>query len=239
VTFENALIGGSLHNLPCDTWFVAGVTAEELIDVYVYRMARKGAPGRPVYDRLMAAPRHGRCPYCAQRTVSTLDHYLAKATCPALAVVPINLVPCCADCNKLKGDNLPNSGGDRTLHPYFDRFDVRWLEGRVEQIAPAVVRFGVARDAGLDAALHARLEYHFKIFRLDALYSSHAAEELLNIRQEMELLFSIDGMTSVRESLKERAASCDANDRNSWQAATYRALAGNDWYCGGGFGADS
>ena len=74
------------------------------------------------------------------------------------------------------------------------------------------------------------------MFRLGALYTSHAAEELLNIRQQLGILLDRAGPSAVQEHLVEQAASRGAHNINSWQTATYEALAQNIWYCLGGFG---
>jgi hypothetical protein len=75
-------------------------SATQLKNLYDDNFARARSTGRPIYDRIMAAAPRSICPLCKLRTVSTLDHFLPKATYPLLAVTPLNLVPCCSDCNK-------------------------------------------------------------------------------------------------------------------------------------------
>jgi hypothetical protein len=55
---------------------VGSVTARELKAVYTQRFAKLGAPGRVVYDVLITSATNGKCPLCAHRDVSTLDHFL-------------------------------------------------------------------------------------------------------------------------------------------------------------------
>ncbi len=108
---------------------VAGlVTTDEMVSVYDQRMAKKTGPGRHVYDAIRLLPKHGVCPFCDHRPVSTLDHLLPKRLFPSLALAPDNLVGACADCNKLKLTLAPTTAGDVILHPYFDDVDSeRWL----------------------------------------------------------------------------------------------------------------
>jgi hypothetical protein len=76
------------------------------------------------------------------------------------------------------------------------------------------------------------------IFVLSALacfFASEAAEELINIRNQLATLSATDAVHGVRQELCRRADSCAAVRPNGWRAATYRAWHGSDWFCHGGF----
>jgi len=217
---------------------VNGVTREELGAVYSQRMAAKGSPGRDIYDELLSAPAHGRCPLCAQRTVTTLDHHLPKAHYPALAVTPLNLVPACADCNKAKLDSIPHAAEDVGLHPYFDDIDDRhWLRAKVIETRPTSLLFKVATVDDWEAVLMQRVRNHFRTLGLAKLYTSEAAEELLNIRHSLNDLLASAGADAVRLELVDRADSCRRVRRNGWRTAAYDAWAESGWFHNGGFAA--
>jgi len=55
---------------------VKNVTAEEMKRVYKGTFA-KSKKTRPIYDLIKKLPANDVCPMCGQRTVGTLDHYLA------------------------------------------------------------------------------------------------------------------------------------------------------------------
>lgn len=214
------------------------VTQAEMEAVYTQRMAKKGAPGRDVYDALFTSAPQGKCPLCGHRTVSTLDHHLPKAHYPALAVAPLNLVPACSDCNKSKLATVPANADEETLHPYFDDIDGdRWLAAEVVLTYPAALRFFVKAPAHWSAILKSRVERHFQTFGLGHLYSSEAADELLNICHQLRGIYEIGGAALVQIELRERAISCQQARRNGWRTATYQALADSDWFCDGGFQA--
>ncbi|WP_245591702.1 HNH endonuclease [Cystobacter fuscus] len=212
------------------------ITKDEMEAVYTQRMAKKGAPGRDIYDKLISAPAQGRCPLCAQRLVTTLDHHLPKAHYPALAVAPLNLVPSCADCNKAKLDIAPRAATDVPLHPYFDDIDQeRWLYAEVIKTRPAALRFYVDAPNTWDVVLQRRVRTHFKTLGLARLYATEAAEELFNIHHYLGDIHAATGTDAVRSHLQERAASCRHSRRNGWRTAAYDAWAASDWFCGGGF----
>jgi hypothetical protein len=199
-------------------------------------MVAKKSPGRDVYDKLMSLAYYGKCPLCGQRDVSTLDHYLPKAHYPALAVAPLNLVPACKDCNKAKLASLPASAEEEMLHPYFDDIDGdRWLYADVVEGAPAALRFRVDGPDDWDDILVARVTLHFETLGLGPLYAAQGADELLNIRHQLQTIFNAGGEQLVRDELLTRAESSRTARLNGWRVAAYEAYAQSDWFCAGGF----
>jgi hypothetical protein len=236
LAYEQAAGENALYTIGTSDTVNGVVTANEMSDVYDLRMTKKRGPGRHIYDKLISAPAHGRCPLCGQGKVWTLDHHLPKRLYPGFAVTPTNLVPSCQDCNKAKGSTIPTTPEDGALHPYFDDIDThRWLTAAVVDTAPAAVLFNITRPAVWDDVLFARVRRHFKLFNLSSLYSGHAAEELSNIRDYVSRLHASAGPKGVEQHLRDQANSRETARRNSWQAALYRALEASDWYCNGGF----
>jgi hypothetical protein len=234
--YETAAEHQTLHQLDADDFTAMSLTTKELSLVYESRMVPKAAPGRAIYERLMMAPRHGRCPLCGQRPVASLDHHLPKARFPLLSVAPLNLVPICTECNHVKHDFVPTSPEDHTLHPYFDDIHAdRWLYAQVVEETPPALRFLVNPPASWDAVLASRVDGHFRRFGLAALYAGQAAQELSNIKHALGQVFSRAGEREVRAHLHEQAISRRMAQVNSWQTATYTALSENRWYCNGGF----
>ncbi len=233
--FDAAARRHALHEIPSQAMVGGQVAAAEMESVYTHRMAKKGAPGRSVYEAIIRAAK-GRCPLCAQRQVTTLDHHLPKSRYPALAVTPLNLVPACTDCNRAKLASVPRSAEEVALHPYYDDIDgQRWLAATVVETRPAAVRFHIEAPVEWNDILEARVRNHFSTLGLGVLYASHAADELANVRHQLEQLLASVGAQAVRSELARRAESCELADRNGWRAATYRAWAGSQWFCNGGF----
>ena len=196
-TFQDLAAQVCLHEFVREAVIGGVVMTSEMEAVYTQRMVPKTAPGRVVYDTLMSLAPAGKCPLCAQRDASTLDHHLPKAHYPVLAVTPLNLVPSCKDCNKAKLANLPTNANEETLHPYFDDIDGdRWLFASVQTTAPASLTFFVEPPDHWDAVLAARMHLHFKTLGLDALYAAQGADELLNIRHQLQMINHTGGAAS-------------------------------------------
>ena len=216
---------------------IAGkVTSAEMGTLYKGTFSRQDTPPRAIYDEIKAAPKNSICPLCGHRVVTTLDHYLAKSRHPALAVTPVNLVPACSDCNKLKLDKQPAQASDQTLHPYFDNVDDEvWLVAKVNEIAPPVVEFEAAPPPAWPELKGIRLRNHFRVFQLAELYSIQAAVELVNIRDNLAMIAERTGAAGVQKYLEEQAVGRRKAANNSCQSAMYEALAKSDWFCIDGF----
>ncbi|PZQ77825.1 MAG: hypothetical protein DI563_02395 [Variovorax paradoxus] len=235
--FDDAAAHNRLHQIVRQAMVGGLVTKAEMEAVYTNRMAKKGAPGRDAYDTLFTSAPQGKCPLCGHRTVSTLDHHLPKAHYPALAVAPLNLVPACGDCNKAKLASLPAAASEETLHPYFDDITGdRWLYAEVVEEDPAALRFFVDAPAHWGAVLAARVDLHFRTLGLAKLYASEAADELLNIRHQLQIIHAAGGAAMVRAEMEERRQSASAVRVNGWRTITFEAFAESAWFCNGGFG---
>ena len=234
--FDDAAAHNRLHLIARQAMVGGLVSTAEMEAVYTNRMAKKGAPGRDAYDTLFTSAPQGKCPLCGHRTVSTLDHHLPKAHYPALAVVPLNLVPACGDCNKAKLASLPSTASEETLHPYFDDITGdRWLYADVIEEEPAALRFFVNAPAHWGAVLAARVGLHFRTLGLAKLYAAEAADELLNIRHQLQIIHAAGGAEMVRAEMEDRAESSRVIRLSGWRTVTFEAFAENAWFCGGGF----
>jgi hypothetical protein len=234
--YDHAGQMSTFHELSPDEFQLTGISADEMVALYSGRMAKKRAAGRIIYDELKSAAIHGRCPLCGQRIVETLDHHLPKTIFPALAVNPMNLIPCCSDCNKMKTSSVPSSAEEQTLHPYYDNIEAElWLKASVVHQQPAAMRFYVDPPVEWEATLRKRVQRHFKLLRLSSLYASHAAQELANIQHVLSKLLLKGGAELVKDHLNDQAESRRKARINSWQTATYSALELDVWFYEGGF----
>jgi hypothetical protein len=223
--------------LIAETDGVAGkVTTAEMRKLYSGTFSRLNSPTRTIYEKIKAAPKGSICPLCGHRIVTTLDHYLALSRHPGLAVTPLNLVPACSDCNKIKLAKQPAKASDQTFHPYFDEVDADvWLSASVERSDPLVITFKPAPPSHWSDLKKQRLYKHFAVFELGKLYSVQAAVELGDIRDRLHRDAAREGAQGIRRSLQEDALSRRAADKNSWRSAFYIALAESDWFCSEGY----
>ena len=230
--FGNAGTASTFFKLPSHNAVGTNVTKAEMISVYDHQMVPAASHGRVYYDKIMALAKNRRCPLCGFGQVWTLDHYMPKTHYPGLAVCPRNLVPSCSDCNKAKLSSVPSCVSKQTLNPYYDNVDeVTWLHGKFENHTPVVVEFSVQKPRSWTATTASRVRHHFKTFNLARVYSSEAASELGEIKEELTNLLNTCGASAVETHLAEVARRRTNAQRNSWRAALYRALATSTWFC--------
>lgn len=60
------------------------------------------------------------CQNCTIDSANTLDHILPKSDYPEFVVNPLNLFPCCSNCNSYKLDGTDNAAGQKYLNLYLD-----------------------------------------------------------------------------------------------------------------------
>lgn len=235
--FDNAAKSATLYLIASET-SVGAVTAKEMEKLYERHMARSKSRGRAIYDQLMIAADNDMCPFCGHRTVSTLDHSLPKASHPAFSVTPINLIPCCKDCNHAKGIESPVTEEDQLLNAYYDDVTVdRWLYAAIVEGSPPAATFFVDAPDHWEEEVATRVENHFAKLHLAKLYASQAGRQFQNMRGALGEIFDSAGVDAVREDLERRFRGCKAIMENSWEGALYQAAAASNWYCHGGFRA--
>jgi hypothetical protein len=238
--FVKYLASGKLHKIVKEAIINKNINARNLVKLYDNSMAKKKAPGRPIYDKIFSEATLGLCPFCFHRDVETLDHFLPKATYPRLAVTPINLIPSCWTCNNKKSTNAPSNYMEELLHPYFDKIENDpWLYARVIQSSPPSVEFFVIAPSSWDDSLKLKTQNSFKIYELKRLYAVQAAVLLASIRKKLEDEYKRAGRNGVKTYLEGEAESRVYNDQNSWQSAFYMAISKDDWFCDGGFYFDN
>jgi len=229
--FSNALANGQAGYLKGSDFGLTEVSATEMSWLYKNKMVDPRGPARHVYDELRLAPRHGVCPLCGHRRVMTLDHFLPKSSYSALAVNPLNLVPSCSDCNKIKSSSVMDG-----IHPYFDNIESeRWLYAEVVELTPPGLRFHLRKPVGWPLDLERRLKSHFETFGLGPLYAAQAARMMGNIKMQLSEISKATGSDGVQKHLQQCARSARTSKLNSWETALFEALYESEWFCGEGF----
>lgn len=183
-------------------------------------------------DIIKSGAENNLCPYCGIGYTSQLDHYLPKSEFHAVAVHPLNLVPSCADCNKVKSTYFPSLSSPAVFHPYFDKvFDIAWLEAAIVQGHDnhSVAQFGV--DSKItDAQLRSRMSRHLEVFDLHNRFSSVASQLI----QEFETMLGNSGqkvtLNQAKRHLEMSIQTSTTLRLNDCRAATYRAMLSSPWY---------
>ncbi|MGR6770939.1 hypothetical protein ACU36R_04735 [Pectobacterium brasiliense] len=214
------------------------VTKKELINLYTEHMVPSKKPSRKFYDKIKISAELGICPFCGFGHVNTPDHFLPKSKYPLVSILPLNLIPCCTDCNKGKTARVATREEEQSLHPYFTDskyINDQWIYATVEHTIPAVIKYYAAPPSDWEQVLIERAINHFNDYHLESRFSVQAGNELASLIYELQIDYDSTGIAGVRNSLVKKALAASAKEKNSWRTAMYQALSEDEWFYSGGF----
>ncbi|WP_148287839.1 HNH endonuclease [Rhodopseudomonas sp. B29] len=219
-TTEDPVICGSLRK-------------SDLTKLYTQYFVPEGKPARRLYEALKVSA-GGKCPLCGGvGHVRNLDHYLPKANFPLYSVLPVNLIPCCRDCNTEKLNEFANVRENQTLHPYFDneRFFVeQWVHARVIPSEPPVLEYYVHPPDEWERDDKLRVEAHFLEYGLAGKFSIEAAADLPETIQTRRTTMSANSSEDFSHYLAEKGKT-PTLPVNNWRRVMFSALALDRWFC--------
>lgn len=120
-----------------------------------------------------------RCPSCGGSRPGELDHHLPKKRYPEYAVLPMNLIACCGECNKRKSQTVGAGPEEAYLHPYFDKVPpVAFMQVALDVQPHHIKALLTFDDAAViaDHTLKARMKHQFGKIDLNARVESDVTE---------------------------------------------------------------
>jgi hypothetical protein len=239
-SYEIRAAANELYLFPSSPWgggtelTLGELTKDELTSLYTDHMVKRNQPARSYYDRIKSLAPLGKCPYCGFGQVSTLDHFLSKARYPSFSVLPVNLIPTCADCNKEKVAGVLDAE-NQMPHPYFEVLSIEtdtWLYAIVKETTPATAMFLVRPPNHWSVELARRVITYVRDLKLTSRFAIEADSELSALSDFLGQLETSQRIGNYLELMTQTERS---HRRNSWKAALYEALSESAWYCEGGY----
>ena len=120
------------------------------------------------------------CPYCGILTPNSTDHYIPKDAYPEYAVLAINLVPCCIQCNGKKSEFWKNVEGRGIINYYIDSIPTNqylFCSVRYDGNIPCV-SFSISNDNGIDANLFHIINSHYTKLELLKRFEENSNDEI-------------------------------------------------------------
>ena len=174
------------------------------------------------------------CPYCGFGQIPDLDHHLPRAVFKPFSIFPLNLVPCCATCNRGKTRKPKQHQGEtHLLNAYLEdvsAYDFLKTDVYLDPEKGSLqVEYNIVRPADMGAELYARLHNHFKVFDLQQRYAAQINIYLGGLEVALEQAFDASGADGLRSFLMRSASKMSARfGRNDWRTALLRGLAACD-----------
>ncbi len=221
------------HGKYKDPFVLTNVYKSELVKLYDYYMVKKPS-ARKIYDEIKISAKD-KCPYCGGiGRPETVDHYLPKSKFPQFSVLPINLLPCCRDCNSgSKKAAVATTKNTQSIHPYMDAahfFDQQWIKARVIQGTPCSLQYFVDPPVHWDQIDKDRVGQHFEDFELARRYRLQASEELTTVIDKRKKIMRRWKPNIFREDL-ESVGDGDKLFANHWKKVMYQSLSEDIWFC--------
>lgn len=170
-----------------------------------------------------------KCPYCLLNRPNTLDHYFDKSDYPEYSVFTPNLIPCCSECNSLKGTSLFDHIQQRQfIHFYLDDIPeyqylfVRFIINSPESIPQISVYLQFQENEPFEQ----QIKNHFSRLNLLRKYRDAIIDRLPVVLQEIEIAKN-EGMTlnQVQGILYVRyQALAKTYKNNYWETCMYEGL---------------
>lgn len=154
---------------------------------------------------------HGRkqnkCPFCTINDVSTLDHYLPKNEFVEFAANPLNLIPCCPECNSLKS-SLWRFGTERScLNLYIDdipQVQYLFVDILIED-GTLKCEFYIDNRNNIESNLYNRIKKHYSQLKLLERFKKNSDYEITDLQSVLHSHFhshSLDNEENYSEIKK-------------------------------------
>ena len=227
--YRNHAKTGAVENITGGARILDEPTRVRIGLLYAGQLLRKNTDARVYYDRILSVVPNARCGFCRLRTAWTIDHYLPKEAFPEIAVLPINLVPCCRDCNSLKHAFRPVDE-ERIIHPYYDDLDIGSIvEARLRQQPPLSIRFGVSSN---NSHMKARtVAFHMRKLDLYREFSVHWQNDARSLQRALLNRFGTGGRKAVEHFLDELIAGVENVPELIWKEIGYKAARVDQEFC--------
>jgi hypothetical protein len=165
----------------------------ELKEAYIHCYEHPTIPLEILLNNItkLQSPKYGdKCQYCGINIPNTFDHYLPKSVFPELSTHPLNLFPCCGQCNTEKGSDWIDKNGNRKyINLYYDilptttfLFSNLYYESTSNEPS---ISFYLHNDGSIPIDLFLILEYHFQKLSLLTKYSKQANGEVNYYRNRL------------------------------------------------------
>lgn len=176
------------------------------------------------------------CPNCDKDSVESFDHLLPQTKFPEFSDHPLNLMPCCSECNGRKSANWIENGRRKYLNLYIDELpDVQYLFCEVRVSGDAIeCDFSLSNPNGIDADLFRKITNHFETLDLCRRYKNRSNQVVTELSTQVQLCKSFPlGDIKEKEYVRHILLDVIANSKqqkgcNNWKTLIFEACCNTD-----------
>lgn len=171
-----------------------------------------------------------KCQYCGINKPKTIDHYLPISLYPEFAILAINLLPCCNECNKKKDNYWKENGLRGIINFYVDNIpDGQFLHGKItyrNNLPVFDLNFDFTKVTDEFANIATA---HYERLELFSRYEEESAEEISEISRQLRIYSKAKKKAEIKDLLKYDSDDLKVSyGQNYWKAILRSALACSD-----------
>lgn len=177
-----------------------------------------------------------KCPYCTLSRANTTEHILPKEKYPEYAIDALNLLPCCSDCNSLKGEKVRDENGNPLIiNFYYHQLpEEQYLFVRLIEDKNGCIDFEYYLDnptQAVDKSMFQLIQNHFEKLGLLSKFEEEAVVNYTEIENRLKSSAFECGVEKCLKDLENNALE-DAKEygRNHWKVILKLSLAESKWY---------
>lgn len=171
------------------------------------------------------------CPNCDKDSVESFDHLLPQTKFPEFSDHPLNLMPCCSECNGRKSANWIENGRRKYINLYIDELpDVQYLFCDVRVTGDSIeCDFSLSNPNGIDVDIFRKITNHFETLDLCRRYknrSNQGVSDVLSMIRVCRRSSGINGNNKecVRHNIQYEIATIKHNEGcNHWKTLIIEA----------------
>lgn len=173
-------------------------------------------------EKILKQYNESNCPVCGREYFKiNIDHVLPQSKYVQYSITPINLVPMCSDCNKIKGD--VNYG----FHPFFE--DYSRLEGLSFDIRYNTVDEDIKINLVYESDISEKLKKCLNFYGMDIKIKIESKKKIKKIKKNLGSGIKKKDLIACLESLKSNLK-FDNNNRHNMILFDYLLNNSDDLY---------
>lgn len=204
----------------------------DLRDLYVF----KSKPIQDLKIKLTTTDKNrviSTCQYCTINSINSFDHYLPKEEYSEFSVNPLNLIPCCTECNGHKLVNWKENNKRIFLNLYLDKLpkDQYLFVDLTINTSSIKTHFYLQKQKNMNDNLFNTLYEHYKRLHLFERFSKNSDEVISSLDNT---ILSFVKQLSIKEVIRSVEETSNRNRSvfgyNYWKSILEIALVNNYKY---------
>lgn len=228
LNYSNKFNNNEIYNLISHGF--SGEEKDYLIDLYQYKSTIiKKIKEKILNSQMMTI--NATCQYCTLNSINSLDHFIPKGNFPEFSVNPLNLLPCCSECNGKKSKYVYNGEESLFLNLYLDELpEKRYLKADFDFSNDVpLVTFDLFNPDDIESSLYRTISNHYRrldLFERMRLKSNEVITEIIKpIKGYYHFNQDIEGL---KEFLREEEIEIqEAYGFNYWKSVLRLSLIEN------------